>query len=550
MNATTGIGIGFHQGKVLMRLAKHYADLQAVTLEVVQNAIDAKATRIDVNINLQKRTLMISDNGVGASKEKIATALNSVGETLKKEKGMYGQFGIGLISPLSILGEFTYISCPEARVSSYTVYHFETEKIAKQKEVFIPEEPRPDLFYDPSGKIWWRTQLQGRSLTRDRRKSEVSLQGLANSTALKYGETIREHHIQVDLTITDAKGRTERTTVQVSEFTGSALECFTVRRTECGEVKIALFVARLARAGRKGEIAFGTIDNPSRISGHQFVDCARSLLETETATAILSGLFEGTVLCEKAVLHAGRTRFEDNDALFALCEALEEWYRRVGKKIIAEIESVDADNRFQRIGITVMPYAELLLQQKEFQAVAGRITVGTVGTGHAKVARRLVIGADFGVSISADGEPFGQRSSGDENGDGGKLGPTEENPVHSPGIVYGKRGRCRTEVKGNSTGLRFEYVEMEEFRTPFIFTPETGMLTFNVRFPSWGVCQQSDRYLQQYQIAVITTALTLETYRDQGGTIPSDLERYAHESVIHHAFAILNGEAMIGKAGK
>lgn len=100
-------------------------------------------------------------------------------------------------------------------------------------------------------------------------------------------------------------------------------------------------------------------------------------------------------------------------------------------------------------------------------------------------------------------------------------------------------------MKGNSTGLRFDYVEMEEFRTPFVFDSETGALTFNIRHPSWGLCQANDRFLREYHIAVLTQALTLETFRDQRqGTLGPELVRFAYEALNHQTFAILNGDAL------
>lgn len=546
----TGIAIEFHQGKVLMRLAKHYADLLAVTLEVVQNAVDALATRIEIQLNLAKHTLTVCDNGTGASREKVALALKSVGDTMKKSKGMYGQFGLGLIAPLSVADEFTLTSCPEARVGSYTDYFFVTEKIQKQREVFIPDEPAPRLSFEPDGAIWWRTRMHLRGITKDKRRSEVSLDGLANAIVLKYGEKIRQNKIQVDLTVTDTAGDSATLAVKAQEFSGAPLEPYAAKNPESGAIKIELFVARLGRGGRKGQIAFGSFENPSRISAEQFVACARVLIEPEVAKTLTSGVLEGTIRCEKVALHADRTRFEDSDALLGLCQALDEWHDEVGKKVLEDTASVDSDNRFQRIGTSVMPYAELLLKQEQFQSVVGRITIGTIGTGHAKVPKKLVVGKDSGVAISVDGSPFEGRGRGEEGGGNGRTTPKKENPEHTPGIVYGARGKRRTEVKGSSTGLRLEYVELEEFRTPFVFTPETGVLSFNTNHPSWGQCQQNDAYLQKYNIAVVTTALTLETFRDAEGNLSSELEHFARESINHQTFAILNGEAMLAKTGK
>ncbi len=548
---SNGISVKMHQGRVMVdRLAHHYPDLTAVTEEAVQNGIDAKASRIDVSINLKKRTLQVMDNGSGAGREKMRQALESVGDTLKTEPGNYGQFGLGIFAALSIAKEFTIVSCPANRSSGYTLYEFVTGTIREQKEVVIPERPVEILSFDPSGETWWRTNMSATGITKDRRKSAITIGNLASSIAVKYGEKIRKQGIQVNLEIIDREGKAERTVVRTSEFSGDPLSLLSLTGRECGTVTVELFVARLARGGRKGVIAFGRPSNPSRISGKQFVDCTREILDATVSKAILSGIFEGVILCERVKLHADRTRFEDDDALFALCEALEEWYRKVGRKVVEETATQDSDNRFQRIGNSVMPYAELLLQQEPFKGVAGRIVIGTVGDGHAKVPKKLTLGKEDATSLASDGAPYCERAEGKEDAtdDGRPVPPPQkERPEHAPGVVYGGRGRRRTEVKGSSTGLRFDYVEMDDFRTPFSYSPNTGALSFNIRHPNWGLCQQNDGFLQRYHILVVTTALTLESFRDSMNGSSPELQRFSFEALNHQVFAILNGEAMVAK---
>ena len=252
---------------------------------------------------------------------------------------------------------------------------------------------------------------------------------------------------------------------------------------------------------------------------------------------------------EKVALHPDCTKFENDDALFALCEVLESWFKKVGKHMIEDAEEQASDDRFQRIGTQVMPYAELLLRQSQFQSVAEQITIGTIGDGHTKVPRKLIIGPDEGKSLAVGGNPFEEK--GKHKPSGGKApvcppDPKKDHPLHTPSIVYGDKGRKRTEVKGSSTGLRFEYIEMDDIRVPFDFEPTTGCLSFNVRNANWGLCQESDAFLQEYHMAVITTALTAELYRSSGG-VNHDVKRFAFDNLMHQVFAIRNGKALIAK---
>jgi hypothetical protein len=542
------ITVKMHQGRVLVDdLATYYDDLFAVSSEQVQNAIDARATRIVQIMDLKRRTLETLDNGNGLSQERMTKALQNVRESLKDEREDYGKFGIGLFAALSIFDGMTVCSCPAPRVTGYTEYPFKTQAIREQAQVVIDERPAEGLRFDPSGKVWWRTRYISTGLTTDRRKSTISLPELARSIAFHYGVKIRERNIDITLVLFDAKGGRAELKVVAPEFSGKELPTFTATIKECGRVEVKLYVALLARVGRKGTIGFGNLVNPSRISEAQFVACACRSLDQQVSHALRSGVFEGTVLCEKISLHPTRKRFVEDDALFGLCEALERWFREQGKTILQETEAQDADKRFQRIGLEVMPFAEQLIKQESFQALALRFELGTTGVGHARIPKKQVIGTEEATAMSSGGGVLGKRPSTEEGSGDGRDIPKKENTEHKPGIVYGPKGKRRTEVQGSSTGLRFEYVEMEQFQIPFDFDAKSGTLSFNVNHPGWGQCQEKDEFLRRYHIAVLTSALLLETYRNGEGSLDPDLKHYAHEFLTHQTFAIINGDALTTK---
>lgn len=540
-----------HHGNVMMKLAQNYSNLQAVIAEIVQNALDSDASKITIAINMRQREVNVYDNGSGADDEKITLALQSIGNSLKtkvedEKNRRFGQFGLGLISPISVCREFNFTTCPIARKDRYTTYSFVVKDIAQQEKVSIPSHVEADLQLNPDGKIWWRTRVEMRGVTKDRRASYIELEELHNDIVVKFGEEIRRRNTKIDIILIKADGSKSEKTVTAPEFSGQKLDIFERVGAESGTVKVELYLAQLTRGGRKGTITLGTFTNPSRISMKQFIDCTQKLLEPKVASALASGIFEGRILCQKVLLHTDRTRFENNDALFALCEVLESWYKKVGEKLIADEKEATSNNRFQKIGIQVMPYAETLLKQNSFIPVAQQISVGTVGTGHSKVPKKVVIGTDEGKSLSVDGLPFEGKDQDKKGGNGTSTnGTSTENPKHTPGIVYGVRGKKRTEVRGSSTGLRFEYIEMEDFRIPFEYDADTGCISFNIRHPDWGLCQEEDTFLQSYHIIVITTALSVELFRGHNGNIDPNILKFAHDSLSHQTFAILNGKALL-----
>ncbi|MEK7641681.1 MAG: ATP-binding protein [Patescibacteria group bacterium] len=544
MSEPTQVKVKIHQGHALMTLARHYYSIPAVIMEIVQNAIDAGATKIAVEIDKPKNMLVVCDNGSGASREKVTQALQSVAATMKS-KDKYGQFGIGLISPLAVSGKFLFTSCPTPRYNDYVEYVFVTKDIAEAPEVSIPQRSVPNFQFDPQGKTWWRTRVEATKLTQERRPSTVIPKELVAAIALKYGEAIRARSIQISIEMTDDTGIKTSTQVEAPQYTGIKLATFTGSQVECGDVKIGLYLARLQKGGRKGSIAFGTMDNPSRISGEQFAKCAKELLDPQVAKALMSGVFEGCITCKKVSLHPDRTKFEDNDALFALCEVIEGWYKKVGKKTYEEAGEQAQDQYFQDVGRSVMSFIDMLAAQPQFAEVMSKIKIGTIGSGHVRVPKKAVIGTEDATSLSADGGAGGTRSHHNDS-DEDRNPPKSELKSHVPATVYGPKGKRRTEVRGNSTGIRLEHVDMEDFRIPFEFTRESGTLSINTNHTLFGRCQKEKAFLQQYHGIVATIAFSLEMHRNKDGSINPELVNFAHESLENQVFGIENGKSLIG----
>lgn len=543
------LDIEFHQGKTIMDTAHTYPNLLKVLLEVVQNGVDSGARRIELKVNRQKRSFIVYDNGIGCGPDKFQKALRSLNSTMK-DQSKYGQFGRGLVAPLAVVGdEFTFTSCESPHRAPYYTYHFDPKKIENQSRVKIPGEEIPNLQFDSNGKVWWRTAVEAKKLTRDRRLSALTLKELLDEISIKFGETIRSRDILISVTMIDLEGDTTSENVIAPEYSGEKIDIAVMNGEESGRVVLELYIARLGRHGRRGKVVVGTTVNPSRISMTEFIDNTRGgLLKSEVGHGINSGVFEGKILCEKLKLNPDRTRFEDNEALAELCLQLEEWWEKSGKSIVVELREQDDDSRFQQLGESVMPYAKLLLRQERFKLVADAIHVGTIGKGHTGIDADDILGPDQGTSVSVDGGNDPRKHKGGEGGGGGVKTPRKEHPKHMPGPVYGPRGRRRTEVNDSSTGLRFSFVEMENIKIPFVFEPVTGTLAFNLDHPDWAICKnESDNALIKYEIAVITTALALELFRDSKHSLNPEIVDFAYAGLHEQVFAIINGEAMLKK---
>jgi len=532
-----------------MDTARTYPSVPKVLLEVIQNGIDSGANRIEVEVNQQRRSFGVRDNGSGCGVEKFQKALRNLGSTMKG-KDKYGRFGRGLVAPLSVAEEgFTFTSCEKPSTSPYYTYTFNPKAIISQAVVKIGGEESSNLKFNPDGKVWWRTLVEAKKLTRDRRLSSLTIKSLIDEILTKFSEAILSRFILISVKVTDSEGDVKSENVVASEYTGEKLPPFEANDEETGNISIELYVSKFTRGGRKGKVVFGTTDNPSRISIAEFIDNTRGgMLQAEVGRALNSGIFEGKILCEKVELNPDRTRFEDTEALTGFCLAIEDWWTKQGKAIVTELREKDDESRFQKLGESVMPYAELLLRQERYKAVVDSIEIGTTGRGHAKLSSRKLIGDDVGTSIASGSNTFSGKVG---EGDGGSKGPRKENGKensgHRPGIVYGPHGQRRKEVKGSSTGLRISFVEMENINIPFTFDSVTGNLTFNLDHPNWAACEETDDTLMKYEIAVITLALSLELFNTGPEGPSEEVLEFAFLSLKEQVFAITNSESMLKK---
>ena len=95
-----------------------YSNIPAVLSEIVANAWDADATRVDINFDTQKRWIEIKDNGIGMSEEDINNKFLFVGYQKRNEaieskifkRKFMGRKGIGKLSMFSIANKVEIIT--------------------------------------------------------------------------------------------------------------------------------------------------------------------------------------------------------------------------------------------------------------------------------------------------------------------------------------------------------------------------------------------------------------------------------------------------------
>lgn len=518
--------ITMHQGLALGHVADRYPTLEECVLEAIQNGIDAKASHIEVKIDLMRMNIHVTDNGQGVSRRKFDEALSSVCKSVK-ERGSLGQFGIGLIAFLGKCESFRFVSCPKQSPKGYLQWTFNTKEILVQEGApSIPCEELSSYFFAkvPSQKrqgtrreVNWRTGIFVHKFDRKKIVRKVSLEGLAFDITTRYGIPMRELGTTVGIKLVQESGEIEERSVRAMEWSGIPLDEEIITDQDAGEVTFRMFLTqRRKRALNPGAVSLGESNNPFRLPFTQFARHAGEWLEAETVTGLKSGVFEGEILCSGVQLNANRRQFNQDQALVGLCATIDAWWKRVGRNYF-EVAMDEAKNeRYETLAKRSLAVVEELLKDKELGAMLRQVIksfkIGTVGLNHAKVPRKDVLGEDEpGTAIHGSKRP---RSTEGEASGGERGEKPAEHPEQIPLIVTGPSGRPRKAVASNSLGIRIAHDEIPGVDKLWIFDAEKGCLIFNIIHPIYAAVEKNDTAQMRLMEQVLFQVLVIQSFPD------------------------------------
>lgn len=549
--------VSTHIGQVLMMLANKYNTLLLTLVEMVQNAIDASATRVFIGIDADKRQVIVLDNGIGVDRNMFDEALESVAET-KKNKSQIGRFGIGLISPLNKCRQFHFIS--HSAAGSHPVkWTFEARKVERQKEqVHIPCENLSSMPTIPpefanqaaaSADGKWRTMVHMIGLSADRTVTKVDLDHVEEQIRTKLGHYMRKQGVEVRVMLIE-NGQEEVRDIKPRNFTGEPLGTIKYDGDEAGTVEIELYRARKINGKRRGEVSVSEMGVIYPITWKDFLNQARGggwTTMSDVFDVLGSGYFEGSIRASGISLAPERTRFEYNDAIVALYATLDRWYSEIGKTHFEAEKDLLRDERYHKIGLAVMQSIREMLRLPEFegltQGIQSHLNIGHIGEGHGDVKKR--VGDDRQPSTRV-GQGGAGRARGAGNGQGGERSPDGKNrDGDMPFGVVGK-GKRRTEVKDDSLGLWIEVTDFEYSTRLWEFDHKRGVLSFNSSNVLWAELDgeyskrrtsKNDRMLEHLQKWIILKVLVLLTLPEEEFEIARELVDLETKPYVH-AFII------------
>ena len=524
--------VGVNIGQNLVHLANFYPTLTLTVAEAVQNATDAGAKAIFVGVDTRRRTVIVLDDGSGATEAQFMEVLQSVCKGIKPP-GSIGRFGIGLWSPLNRCTSYTFASQPDGPQGAPEVANVWTFNCAaikateKDLDIECVEQsalpPIPRQFVGPAGECsaTWRTMLQLNEVTTERMVGTVDFGDLERQIR-KFETALRANGTVVYLVSLDTKGEVlQRRKVEAEDFTGEPLAVFTHKGEACGTVTFALLRARKVAGQRGGKVRFRRTGDPAHIPWDDFYKQANGRQRSKNVKeafdenglkqafdALRSGYFEGTISADGIELDPRRNVFLMGDALNGLYVAILAWYIKRGKALYEDEHELRREQRYEA------------LAQQSLARVLEKF--GTSST-FAAMAHRL-----FGVlPVGAASDDEGQPDKPDRP-ERQKRRPQQESQDPRPKrkrIVVRPPRRDPAATPYLRPTLQFAYELLGANEHLWEFDAESGVLTFNILHPIWRKVDETDgkhtprndNMVMALQEWLVFELLTIMTHHEEPG---------------------------------
>lgn len=509
------LAIGVHMGNILLLIASRYPRLHDVILEVVQNALDASAKRIDVVINLQRRAVSAFDNGFGVNESEFAQALTSIGQSIKPGKtrcGKFnplGQFGLGLIAPIGKCSTYRFIShsARPGKRTAFVEYSFDIKNLKTAKEIEgIDSWPRVDI--DRDAKTWWNTYVNLKELINDDTITGIDFDDLVRDIMDRYGEAIRQGQVDLTIKFTSRDGKYQEIKIDPPEFSGEPLEEMVMEGKYCGKVSLKLYLLSQPVAKTKARLLFCVPRSDFRLPWRQISRQALKILREDDKIfeVFNSGLFEGVISIENCQVTFERDAFVACDALVDFFILLEDWAMNHGLKHVEAVSAQQRDTRFQDIGIQAVAALEkfLDLNPTAFQSSLSFLC-GTISDGHTEVPGRR-------KAVDSKVKGTGTHQAPDGTGQAREEKPKEprgEQEKRTHITVGGPLGSGRVAIKGQK-GFTLVIEAIRNSSERYVVEENIGIIRVNSRHPDFSRCnkKQTQVFLRQYLFYIMLIVLS------------------------------------------
>lgn len=521
---------GVHQGNAVMNYANRYPTVRAAVKEMIQNGIDQGAHVIFVGIDLDKRQVVVLDDGRGTTMKGFNKALLNIGNSIK-DADTLGEFGMGLVAPIDKCRLYDFSSIARGAKKGHT-WSFRESQVRTQHETLnIPwksilklPEVGPQFKACLNGHFGTRyqTMIKMNGLTRDRYVSAIDLDLLVSEVRQNFGMAMQRKGVEVRVVLIK-DGTKDVRDIEAEPFEGDPLGRVEYSDSEAGIVSIELFRAPQRGGKRKGKVQVMRQTGDFGVTMSAFANQARSGkywdVLNDAATVLSSGYFEGCIRCEKITLRDDRESYKYDQALHGLYVVLGIWYEEHGKELFEEEQEDRNRARYEDLGSQSLDR----LREQFPDADWKRFGSPSPDPGGAEKTEGDTSGDNDVPGTRGGSGTGGTRDPG--NGGGEPKKPTKPRPG-----AGGAGGTKRAPVNASSQGLSFRYDELYGNAHLWEFESNTGTLVLNIRHPEWARIDETggkhtprnDRWIMHLQEWLALELLTLLAHFPADG----DLETY------------------------
>jgi len=541
--------LDFHFGSVLGIVADQYRTLMEAILEAIQNGLDARAAKINININQKARNVFIQDDGDGASKEHMDRCLANIAKS-QKDRGKLGQFGIGVVASFGKCRRFSFMS--QARGSTL-MNRWVFDCAILKKATSRTSTPCAQV---TGHSQWWNSELCIEDYTANQLKSAINFDQFCTAIYDRYGATMLRHRTTIHVRLTAPDGTYQEAPLPPMNFTGSPLPVQTYDSDVCGKTTVRMYVVKRAvgeKAQKKsqGVRAMDSTGYTLPLSERVF---PAGLLKKKDADLFRSGHFEGEIIfSDKVQLDASRKFFQENDAVMEAVIHIERWLDDHGRRLVKQIEDEATSARYRRLGTQSLLVIDRFLKDKRNLKLATLIRSfkwGHQGAGHVPNLSKKD-GEINGKATQGGGKklPSGIGTVPKDKAKDKKRSKPKERPNHRPMVVADPDGNPRVHAKHDSTGLILSYEQggSDLWKLDKVY----GIIRINIAHPTWvahdrldGSSQGVRNHLicELQERVILHVLLGLKLSDDLGADLEDILTFYAHEFEDHNHFLTTQGD--------
>lgn len=497
-NGREGGGIvgGLHVGQAVLHLASMYSRPLQVVEETVQNAIDAGAKHI--RIEVRKDQILCIDDGKGETEEGIIARVQRIAHPKKTDQ--IGHKGIGNLAGLSIGWRVSITTRPAPSYNSgrkakrYFTVILDREGLEEMEDELILGGGRETPDFKPQSKFGFKVDFHVSTVYRAEGVSKPAMRQLQDLAAIarhlegKFAPHILEKKIQICV----SNGAKE-VEVKPTVFPGDPI--VTKYVTEYGEVEFEMYVSpKVSRQLGVSVLHGKTADSIYSLPIAPFLDLGPAIREVMT-----SGYVHGMIRVPFCTLTADRDEFVLDEELEAFWEVLDEWAKTIGQQLLNEIHQDRRDLRIAKVLLNALGKVEKLLKGDPDLA---KLFKGLVTAGHARSNGKP-------ETEEARSKPYAPRNPKEDVEEKESPGKQKERK----GLTHSSlrnAGGSRRRVVGKQSGIQVDYrVPGPEESRNWRVKREGEIFVFNAVHPDWQAVEGDEGAHTSYVLHLLLKEVSL-----------------------------------------